>query len=282
MQWLLDRSLAILCRPRRPERGKACAPAGTIGAAGAVGAADVPPDRPRAHKARRAAAPSTLGAAVIAAAIAAGLAAGSAPGAASAGCDVALLLSIDVSGSVDAGEYRLQADGLAAALADPRIAEALVETEAALSLLHWSGAGMQSVVIPWRRMTTEGEVRAFAEAAIAAPRAFRGADTAVGDALAAALDQFPAVADCRRKVIDISGDGAQNAGDPIPPRRARAEAAGISVNAIAIESLGLSLTEFYRRHVITRHGFVMSARGHLDYADAIRAKILREIGRPAS
>lgn len=197
-------------------------------------------------------------------------------------CEVALLLSIDVSGSVDAGEYRLQADGLADALADPRIVEALVGGEAALLLMHWSGAGMQREVLPWTRMRDERDVAAFAAAARSAPRAFRGSDTAVGDALAFAVTRFGAVADCRRQVIDISGDGPQNAGGPLPPARAAAEAAGIAVNAIAIESLGLSITEFYRRHVITRGGFVMSARGHLDYADAIRAKILREIGKPVS
>lgn len=197
-------------------------------------------------------------------------------------CEVALLLSIDVSGSVDAGEYRLQADGLADALADPRIVEALVEGEAALLLMHWSGAGMQREVLPWTRMRGGRDVAAFAATARSAPRAFRGSDTAVGDALAYAVARFGAVADCRRRVIDISGDGPQNAGGPLPPARAAAEAAGIAVNAIAIESLGLSITEFYRRHVITRGGFVMSARGHLDYADAIRAKILREIGKPVS
>ena len=222
-----------------------------------------------------------LGPCLLAAVAAAGLAL--APGISAAqGCDVALLLSIDVSGSVDAGEYRLQADGLALALSDPQIAAALVETEAALAVLHWSGAGMQSVVLPWARMRRPADVEAFAVAAAAAPRAFSGADTAVGDVLDVALGQFAAVADCRRRVIDISGDGAQNAGSPLPPRRAAAEAAGVAVNAIAIESIGLSITGFYRRHVITRHGFVMTARGHLDYADAIRAKILREIGRPSS
>ena len=195
-----------------------------------------------------------------------------------AACTTALLLAIDVSNSVDGREYRLQVDGLADALGDPTIAEELVRGQIALMVVQWSGAGQQEVTIPWRRMTGAGEVRAFAEAARAMPRRFIGANTAVGDLVGFALRQFGAVADCRRRVVDISGDGTDNAGtDPAAARRA-AERAGVQINALAIEGLGLAITNFYRGQVVTRDGFVMTARGHETYAATLRRKILREIG----
>lgn len=197
-------------------------------------------------------------------------------------CEVALLLGVDVSGSIDHGEYRLQIDGLADALTDPEVAEALVAGQVALAVVQWSGSAMQAVVLPWRRML---DPRAPADHAVRTrtlPRAFDGADTAVGEAIAFATAEFAAVADCRRKVIDISGDGPQNAGLPLGPARGAALAAGIEINAIAIEDMGQAspISEFYRRHVISQHGFVVTARGLTDYARAIRAKILREISRP--
>jgi Ca-activated chloride channel family protein len=102
-------------------------------------------------------------------------------------------------------------------------------------------------------------------------------DTAVGSLIDMALGQYGAVADCRRRVIDISGDGPDNAGtDPTAARRA-AERAGVQINALAIEGIGVAITNFYRARVITRDGFVMTARGHSTYAETLRRKILREV-----
>ncbi len=199
---------------------------------------------------------------------------------ATAACRMALLLAIDISGSVDDAEYLLQVEGTAAALEDPVIIDALVQGEVALSVMQWSSVGMQKMVQPWRRIRNEGDAAAFARAAKAQERAFGKADTAVGDAIAFAVDQFNAVPDCPRRVIDISGDGVQNAGGPLAVARQRAIDAGISINAIAIEGVGFAITEFYHRMVITRGGFVVTAGGHLDYPRAIRLKIMRELVRP--
>jgi Ca-activated chloride channel family protein len=80
-------------------------------------------------------------------------------------------------------------------------------------------------------------------------------------------------------VIDVSGDGADNAGtDPRAARRL-AERLGVQINGLAIEGMGLAITNFYRAQVITRDGFVMTARGHSTYAETLRRKILREVSR---
>jgi Ca-activated chloride channel family protein len=197
-------------------------------------------------------------------------------------CETALVLSIDVSGSIDAGDYRLQADGLATALADPEVAEALVRGQVALAVVQWSGAGQQDLVLPWQRMLTPGAVSAFADRATAMPRAFRGSDTAVGQGLRFAVAQFAAVADCERKVVDISGDGQENAGFTVARARSEALKAGVQINAIAIEEPGpaFPVTLYYQNWVISPEGFVMTARGLEDYAATLRLKLLRELTKP--
>jgi Ca-activated chloride channel homolog len=197
-------------------------------------------------------------------------------------CETALLLSIDVSGSIDRADYRLQTEGLAAALTDPEVAEALVRGQIALAVVQWSGTAEQAFVLPWQRMLAAPDVTRFAARAAAVPRAFSGSDTAVGEGLRFAAAQFAAVPDCKRRVIDVSGDGQENAG--FTDARARAEAmdAGIILNAIAIEEPGPAspITAYYRRWIITPEGFVVTARGLGDYAETLRLKLLRELTQP--
>ena len=197
-------------------------------------------------------------------------------------CETALVLSIDVSGSIDAGDYRLQADGLAAALADPEVAEALVRGQIALAVVQWSGPAQQVLAIDWQRMLTPQAVSAFAASAAAMPRAFKGSDTAVGLGLGFALDQFAAVPDCVRRVVDISGDGPENAGFTDAEARFAAVTAGVMVNAVAIEEPGPAspVTSYYRAWVITPGGFAVTARGFADYARMLRTKLLRELVDP--
>jgi Ca-activated chloride channel homolog len=197
-------------------------------------------------------------------------------------CDTALVLSIDVSGSIDQGDYRLQTDGLAAALSDPEVGEALVKGQVALAVVQWSGREEQALVLSWQRMLAPEDVTRFAARAAAMPRAFSGSDTAVGQGLRFAQAQFAAVPDCRRLVIDISGDGQENAGFTDAQARAEAIEAGIMINAIAIEEPGpaFPITAYYRGWVITPGGFVVTARGLQDYAETLRLKLLRELTKP--
>ncbi|MDZ4133966.1 MAG: DUF1194 domain-containing protein [Paracoccaceae bacterium] len=197
-------------------------------------------------------------------------------------CETALLLAIDVSGSIDRAEYALQTQGLAAALEDPEVAGILLQGQVALAVVQWSGLGRQALVQPWRRMLSPAEITRFARAASEQPRAFTGSDTAVGEAITFAAAQFAPVADCKRHVIDISGDGPENAGFTVGRARSLAAAQGIAINAIAIEDMGASapITSFYRQWVITPKGFVMTARGLNDYPRAIREKLLRELVKP--
>jgi Ca-activated chloride channel homolog len=197
-------------------------------------------------------------------------------------CETALVLSIDVSGSIDSADYRLQTEGLSFALTDPEVAEALVRGQVALAVVQWSGPGQQALALDWQRMLTPRAVTAFAARAAGMPRVFKGSDTAVGQGLSFALAQFAGVPDCKAQVVDVSGDGQENAGFTDAEARAEAIAAGVTINAIAIEEPGpaFPITRYYQGWVITPGGFVMTARGLQDYAATLRLKLLRELTRP--
>ncbi|MEN8895971.1 MAG: DUF1194 domain-containing protein [Yoonia sp.] len=192
-------------------------------------------------------------------------------------CGAALILTIDVSNSVDPAEYRIQVDGMAAALRNPDIVEAMVSQEAAIAVVQWSGKDKQELSIPWTRIRTSLDAARLATAAQLTTRAFTLSDTAPAEAIRFALPLFADVPDCKTKVVDVSGDSTPNAGTDIRNARNLAERMGVTINGIAIESLGLAITNFYKRALITRDEFVITARTHREYPDAIRRKILREL-----
>ncbi len=194
-------------------------------------------------------------------------------------CDTALILTIDVSNSVDVAEFRLQVDGLADALQDPEIRDTMVQTGTTVAVVQWSGADKQEISIPWTEVKTVFDVERLSQQARGLERAFVLSDTAPAEAIYFSLQMFDDVPNCTRRVIDISGDGTPNAGSDVRTARNAAERAGVTINGIAIESLGVAITNFYQSSVITRNGFVMTARTHREYPATLRAKILREISR---
>ncbi len=197
-------------------------------------------------------------------------------------CRLALALTIDVSGSIDPAEYRFQMDGLADALADPIISEALVQAQAAVMVVQWSGAQDQEISIPWRRITDFDTADQLALQVRQIKRRWYGGKTAIGDALDHVIDQFAQVPDCTRRVIDVSGDGQLNDGTELADARGRARAGGFTVNGVAIDRVGRSITQFYRQHLMTGpNSFVVTSRGYSDYPETIRKKLFREVVVPA-
>ena len=199
-------------------------------------------------------------------------------------CETAILLAIDVSGSIAPDEYLLQMNGLAEALQDPDIVGALVRGQDNLAVVQWSGDRFQQLSLPWQHLTTTAQVAALAEILRQQQRPPDYTDTAIGNAVRFSTAQFADVPDCPRHVIDVSGDGEENDGMTLPEARAEAEAAGIIINGVAIE-IGddtTKLTDYYRANVISQDGFVMTAKGLRDYPRAIAAKLLRELTKPVS
>lgn len=193
-------------------------------------------------------------------------------------CDLALALAVDVSGSVDSSEYRIQMDGLAAGLRDPVVSEALVRGQAQVMLVQWTGASRQRVTIPWTKIDSFIALETFADQVAQDPRVWRNFSTAIGEALEATLLRFDEVAECRRLLIDISGDGVSNEGIEPTQIHGLLKDRGVTVNAIAIEESEPDLTAYFFENVIFGEGaFVVSASGFADYPERIRKKLLREV-----
>lgn len=198
-------------------------------------------------------------------------------------CDLALVLAVDVSGSVDQHEYRIQMDGLAAALNDGIVTDALIEQEAQVTLIQWSGSSRQDQTIGWTALRTPEDVALLADRIANNPRRWRNFSTAVGEAVGLAIDTFSAVPQCRRKVIDVSGDGVSNEGPSPTTHRATLKAKTIIVNALAIETDETDLTAWFFENLLHGEGaFVMTADGFEDYPEQILRKLQRETTRQLS
>ncbi len=192
-------------------------------------------------------------------------------------CDLALLFAVDVSGSVSRDEFRIQSDGLAAALRDGLVAEALIKAEARVGLIQWSGISRQEVTIPWVTIDSDAALEALAVRIETDPRRWRDYSTAIGEALTIGAAQFADVAQCKRRVIDVSGDGSSNEGVEPRDRHPALRAAGITVNAVVIEGSEPDLDVYFWENVITGEGaFLVTAQGFSEYPAAIRRKLIRE------
>jgi len=195
-------------------------------------------------------------------------------------CALALVLAVDVSGSIDSDEYDLQMSGLAEAFRSEDIANA-IETVGGIyvTVMHWSGNGQQFQIVPWTRLTNRAGLQVFAAEIESRSRAYDHYATAIGEALGFANRLFQKLpARCRRRVIDISGDGRSNEGWSPHLIRDAVILGGATINGLAILANDPELKSYFKKHVIGGNGsFVMSADRFADYPDAVRRKLLREI-----
>jgi len=198
-------------------------------------------------------------------------------------CDVALALTVDVSGSIDNNEYRLQMTGLAHALDDPAVADALVAAKAKVAVVLWSGASRQEVTIGWRDMSSVADVETLAADVRTIERPWRHFSTAIGEMLQVSYQLLNEVS-CKRQVIDVSGDGVSNEGQEPDGMRDALVDRGVRINGLAIlGATGDDLVKYFRDHVIGGpNAFVYSATGYDDYPRAIKRKLLDEVTEPVS
>lgn len=198
-------------------------------------------------------------------------------------CELALVLAVDVSGSVDSQEYRIQMDGLAAALRDGIVIEALLEQEAMVTLIQWTGSSRQRQTLPWVQMRDDTDIEAFAVRIERDARVWRSFSTAIGEALIAAEVALGQVPHCRRKVIDVSGDGISNEGVEPRVRHSALADMEVTVNGLAIETDDADLTGWFYENLIRGEGaFVVTANGFDDYPEQIKRKLQRETTRQLS
>lgn len=208
--------------------------------------------------------------------------------------DVALVLAVDVSRSIDEDEARLQREGYRAAVSDPRVVEAIrggMMGAIAIAYTEWAGIEFQRVVLPWTRIAGTRDAEGWAGALAQAPRT-----SLSWTSISGAIDHARRViAECpfeaTRKVIDISGDGVNNSGPPAELARDRAVAEGITINGLPIlndrPTFGrpppMPLDQYFRESVIGGPGaFMIPAEDFEAFGQAVRRKLIREIaGRDA-
>ena len=196
--------------------------------------------------------------------------------------DLALVLAVDCSSSIDAGDFRFQMKGIAAALRNPALIQAIAagaNGQIALALVHWSTRTAQTPVLPWRLLGLPVDVLAAARDVEAIERRWRPGGTGLAAALdfsAALFREFPIPAG--RRVIDVSGDGDDNEGGNVARSRDNAVAAGITINGLPILNGSATIEAYYRGQVIGGPGaFLVPASNVAAFREAMTRKLLREV-----
>lgn len=225
--------------------------------------------------------------------------------------DTALVVSVDVSNSVNEERYKLQMEGIATALEDKSVIDAITNGPNGgilFSMVTW--ADRPNFSLPWMRIGSKEEAFAVAKKLRNLPQQL-GEFTCMTRMMRSVNDkimsQVPAQA--TRLVLDVSGDGTDNcnAEEPIETVRDELVANGVTVNGLPInvgdpgapvgegayrapgtsfEDASLpskpvgptTLEEWFKAHVMGGTGaFVLPANGYADFGRAIRQKFVIEI-----
>jgi hypothetical protein len=204
--------------------------------------------------------------------------------------DLGLVLAVDISGSIDPEEAKLQRDGYVGAFTHPEVIRAITggyHGRIAVAYFEWASAWDQRPVVDWRLVEDWASAEALAGQLAAAPIQI-GQRTSISSAINFALPLFGRSGyEAERRVIDISGDGPNNDGEPIWTARDRANAMGVVINGLPIINdrpnrwgfpTSPDLDRYYEGCVITGPGaFVVVAENFGKFGEAVRRKLLLEI-----
>ena len=209
--------------------------------------------------------------------------------------DVELVLAVDVSYSMDPDEQALQREGYVLALKSREFLQALhqgANAKVAVTYIEWAGQYDQKIIMPWRLIDGPEAADSVAAELAAAPYR-RASRTSISGGLHFAKTLFDHSGyRGLRRVIDVSGDGANNAGLPIVPTRDEVVASGITINGLPlmlkrpnpgtmdIENLDV----YYEDCVVGGPGsFVIPVRERSQFVEATRTKMILEVaGREPS
>ena len=207
--------------------------------------------------------------------------------------DLALVLVTDVSRSIDDAEFDLEKQGYAVAFTDPRVLKAIRNGAlGAISVAYVEFAGAYEVrtVIEWTDIHDEASAQDFVDRLQAAGRSFWGRTS-----ISAGIDQAVRMLaesgmDATRRVIDVCGDGTNNAGREVSEARDAALEAGVTINGLAIindhpvswtfahvQPPG-GLAKYYRENVTGGPGsFVLEVHDFQSFGEAMVRKLVSEI-----
>jgi hypothetical protein len=203
--------------------------------------------------------------------------------------DVELVIAVDVSYSMDPDEQVLQREGYIIGLTSQEFLDALhqgMHGKIAITYFEWAGAADQKIIVPWRLIDGPASARAFADEIAQAPyrRAYR---TSISGALRFAQPLFEGSGfRGLRRVIDVSGDGANNQGLPVTLVRDEALERGITINGLPIllkrpsaATMDIdNLDVYYEDCVIGGPGaFMIPIKERDQFREATRTKLVLEI-----
>lgn len=193
-------------------------------------------------------------------------------------CRLALVLALDVSSSVNESEYLLQTEGLARALEDEDVQNAILlgAGKVALTVFEWSGRREQAEVLAWMMVETPQDLLIAANRIRRHGRAIAGSLTAIGNAADFAAGQLAGAPQCTRRVVDVSGDGVTNDGLPVQAAYLDPAFADVTVNGLVIGT-DTKVHDHYRMAVL--HGpeaFLVEAVDFEDFERAMKEKLIRE------
>lgn len=204
--------------------------------------------------------------------------------------DLALAMAIDISGSIDPDEARLQREGYVQAFRDPLIVKAILSGpngRIAVAYFEWSDSWMQKLLIDWTLLDSEAAIQTFATRLSQAPISI-ARRTSISGAIRYAIPLFDrSPYEAQRKVLDISGDGSNNDGGLVTEMRHEALKDRIVINGLPIMNdrpnpFGFpsetDLDRYYLHCVIGGpRAFVEVANSFEDFPRAVRKKLLQEV-----
>jgi hypothetical protein len=207
--------------------------------------------------------------------------------------DLKLVLANDVSGSIDNDELQLERDGIADAFLDPNIITAIQNGSLgriAVAMIDFSMAQYNKIVIDWHIIHDRASAAEFAAIVRRTPRTL-GHRTSISSALQTAMTILEASDNdivAARKVIDVAGDGPNNAGEHMTPVHDAVVKSGIIINGLPVMDEQASgyfpdLDKYYAACVAGGAGsFVVTVRSYRDFAAGMRRKLVLEISQNAS
>lgn len=211
--------------------------------------------------------------------------------------DLLLVLAVDISRSVDEKKFRLQREGYASAIVDPRVVRAMQAGafgRIAICYMEWASDQDQRVIVEWTRVGTPDEAKEVSDRIRDAPRAFMGR-TAIGAAIDYSMNLLSrSPFGAPRQIIDVSGDGTNNSGRDVTLARDAAIERGVIINGLVILSeIPLptnpmhthppgGLTAYYQNNVIGGPGaFVLEAQSFESFGQLLIQKLIKEIAARA-
>ena len=202
--------------------------------------------------------------------------------------DIELMLAVDISQSMDYDEHSIQRQGYIDAFRHADVINALMggpEGKIAVMYMEWAGDFDPIPTIPWTIIDSKEAAHAFADRLEKEP-IYGEQRTSISTALLAAQEYIRSnnIAS-HKQVIDVSGDGANNAGMLVEPVRDELVKNGIIINGLPImlnkpkEFYDIDhLDRYYKQCVIGGVGAFIAPVFDLRHLPAtIRKKLVMEI-----